>query len=66
MSGTAPNSGAVMFDRLRPEIEKAFRDCPAWGTVGFTVHFVDSEPSRIEYAASVARQIRPRADRGSR
>jgi len=55
--------GAAMFERLRPEIEKAFRDIPPFGEIGFKVSFNESEPVRIEYHAALSRQLRPKQAR---
>jgi len=52
-----------MFERLRPEIEKAFRDIPPFGEIGFKVSFNESEPVRIEYHAALSRQLRPKQAR---
>lgn len=60
----ATNSGAVMLERLRPELEKAFRDVPQFGEVGFRVFFTEGEPVRIEYTAGLSRLLRPKAERG--
>jgi hypothetical protein len=58
--------GCVMFERLRHEIEQAFRDIPQYGEVSFTVFFRDGEPCRIEYKAATNRLIPPRSERGGR
>lgn len=60
----ATNSGAAILESLRPELEKAFRDIPAFGSVGFQVHFTDGYPTRIEYSASLSRKVPARAERG--
>lgn len=51
------SGGRDWFAVLTPDIRKAFRDPPPWGYVGFRVHFVDGEPNRIEYEASVSRRM---------
>jgi hypothetical protein len=53
-----------MIDRLRPELEKAFRDLPCFGEVGFRVFFTDEEPARIEYSAGLSKRLVPREERG--
>jgi len=60
----ATNQGAAIINRLRPELEKAFRDIPPYGEIGFKVFFTDSEPVRIEFSAGLSRKLAPRADRG--
>lgn len=55
-----------MFERLRPEIERAFRDVPAFGEIGFRVFFTDGEPVRLEYSEGVSLKLAPRADRGTK
>lgn len=60
----ATNTGAAILESLRPELEKAFRDIPQFGSVGFTVHFVDGYASRIEYSASLSRKVPARLERG--
>jgi len=52
-----------MFERLRPELEKAFRDIPPFGNIGFNVTFNESEPVRIEYSATLSRQLLPKGAR---
>jgi hypothetical protein len=59
----ATREGAAMLDRLLPDIEKAFTSIPAFGSIGFTVHFHDSEPTRIEWSGAISRQVRPKAGR---
>jgi hypothetical protein len=59
----ATNTGAAILESLRPELEKAFRDIPAFGSVGFEVHFVDGYPSRIEYSASLSRKVPTKLER---
>ncbi len=60
----AINQGAAYIDRLRPELEKAFRDIPPYGEIGFKVFFTDSEPVRVEYSAGLSRKLASRAERG--
>ncbi len=59
-------SAPAMFERLRPEIERAFRDVPAFGEIGFRVFFTDGEPVRLEYSEGVSLKLAPRADRGTK
>ena len=59
-----PNDGAAILDSLRPELLKAFRDIPPFGSVGFEVFFQEGEPVRIEYSASLSRRLPPKAERG--
>lgn len=47
----------AIIERLRPELEKAFRDVPAFGEIGFRVFFADSEPVRVEYSAALSRKL---------
>ena len=53
-----PKSGAELLDSLRPELLKAFRDVPSFGSISFEIHFNDGEPVRIVYGASLSRQVR--------
>ena len=53
-----PKSGADVFESLRPELLKAFRDIPAFGSISFEVHFHNGEPARIVYSASLSRQVK--------
>jgi len=66
MSAATPNNGAAILADLRPELEKAFRDIPPYGDIGFVVSFVDGYPARIEYKASLTRQVPRRENRGQR
>lgn len=59
-----PNDGAAMFDTLKPDIRKAFRDIPAFGSVGFEVFFQEGAPVRVEYHAALSRRLPPKSDRG--
>ena len=59
----ATDTGAALLESLRPELLKAFQDIPAFGSIGFRVHFTDGEVSRIEYEASLSRRLQPRTDR---
>jgi hypothetical protein len=59
----ATNKGAALLDSLRPELEKAFRDIPAFGEVGFRVFFAEGEPVRVEYSAALSRKMLPKASR---
>lgn len=56
----ANQQGAALLEYLRPELEKAFRDIPTFGEVGFRVFFADGEPVRIEYSAALSRKLRGR------
>ena len=60
----ATEYGAGMVERLRPELEKAFRDIPPYGEIGFRVFFTEGEPVRIEYSAGLSRKLSPRVERG--
>lgn len=62
----ANQTGAAVLERLRPELEKAFRDIPAFGEIGFRVFFADGEPVRVEYSAALSRKLLARPDRGGR
>lgn len=66
MSAAIPNNGAAILADLREELEKAFRDIPAYGDIGFIVSFVDGYPARIEYKASLTRRVPRREDREAR
>jgi len=57
----ANQQGAALLEQLRPELEKAFRDVPAFGEVGFRVFFAECEPVRIEYSAALSRKLQGRA-----
>jgi hypothetical protein len=59
----ATDNGAALFESLRPELLKAFRDIPAFGSIGFRVHFAEGEVSRIEYEASLSRRLSPKVSR---
>jgi hypothetical protein len=61
-----PITGAAVFESLRPELLKAFRDIPAFGEIGFRVFFQEGEPVRIEYSAALSRRLAPKAERGAR
>lgn len=61
-----PNNGAAVFESLRPELLKAFRDIPAFGEIGFRVFFQEGEPVRVEYSAALSRRLAPKAERGAR
>jgi hypothetical protein len=52
-----------MLEKLHDELEKAFRDIPPFGEIGFRVFFRDGEPVRIEYSAALSKQLKPRAER---
>ena len=60
----ATENGATLLESLRPELLKAFRDLPAFGSIGFRVHFAEGEVIRIEYEASLSRRIVARVERG--
>lgn len=60
---SAANTGAAILDSLRPELEKAFRDIPQFGEIGFRVIFTDGMPTRIEYSAALSRKLVPKAAR---
>lgn len=60
-----PRSQEIL-EQLQPELEKAFRDIPAFGEIGFRVIFTDGEPVRIEYSAALSRKLTPRIQRGGR
>jgi hypothetical protein len=62
----ATNKGAAVLDALRPELEKAFRDIPPFGEIGFRVFFAEGEPVRVEYSAALSRRMAPKAERGQR
>lgn len=64
MKEAVNHSGTAILEQLRPELEKAFRDIPAFGEVGFRVFFSEGEPVRVEYSAALSRKLLPRADRG--
>ena len=51
-------AGAGILDTLRPELEKAFRDIPAFGSIGFEVQFHAGEPVKILYSATLSRQVK--------
>jgi len=56
-----------LLDKLRPDILKAFASIPAYGSIGFLVHFVENEPVRIEWTGSIQRKLAPKeANRGPR
>jgi hypothetical protein len=57
----ANQNGAALLEQLRPELEKAFRDIPAFGEIGFRVFFAEGEPVRIEYSAALSRKLQSRA-----
>ena len=54
-----PLKEQTFFDRLRPELEKAFSDIPSFGEVGFRLLLHDSQVVRIEYAFSKSVKIEP-------
>lgn len=60
---SATDNGAALLESLRPELLKAFRDIPAFGAIGFRVHFAEGEVIRIEYEASLSRRLQLRTDR---
>jgi hypothetical protein len=62
----ATNPGAAIFESLRPELEKAFRDIPPFGELGFKVYFSEGVPVRIEYSAGLSRRLAPKSERGAR
>lgn len=62
--GAASHNGAAVLDSLRPELEKAFRDIPPFGEIGFRVFFAEGEPVRVEYSAALSRRLSPKTDRG--
>ena len=58
-----PTTGASVLESLRPELEKAFRDIPAFGEVGFRVFFNEGLPVRVEYSAALSKRLPPKAAR---
>jgi hypothetical protein len=59
----ATDYGSAMIEKLRPELEKAFKDIPPFGEIGFRVYFNESEPVRIEYSAALSRKLAPKCAR---
>lgn len=47
-----PPKEKTFFDSLRPELEKAFKNIPDYGEVGFRLFIHDSQVVRIEYVSS--------------
>lgn len=64
MDAPSESGARDWFATLTPEIRKAFRDIPSFGYVGLRVHFLDGEPSRVEYEASVSRRMNRNGGRG--
>jgi len=56
-------AGSDLLDSLRPELEKAFRDIPQFGEVGFRVFFQEGEPVRVEYSAGLSKRLPPKSQR---
>ena len=54
-------SEETFLDRLKPELENAFRDIPSFGEVGIRVVVHDSRVVRVEYTTSVMKKIDPRS-----
>ncbi len=49
----------TFLDRLRPELENAFRDIPPFGEVGIRVILHDSQVVRVEYSTSFIKKVDP-------
>lgn len=64
MVADANAQAVALLEKLRPDILKAFASIPAFGSLGFDVHFVEGEPVRVEWSGSIQRKLAPRADRG--
>ena len=52
-----PPKELSLLERLRPELEKAFSDIPAFGEIGFRLVLHDSQVVRIEYSTSKSVKI---------
>ena len=53
-----------LLDILEPHLLRLLKDAPAFGSVSLSAYLRDGDVGRIEYSASVSRNIAPHAERG--
>lgn len=47
-----PKQIQALVDRFSPLLVELFSEAPDYGTLGFTVHFTQNNPTRVEWAGS--------------
>ncbi|MEI6388323.1 MAG: hypothetical protein WCQ50_17005 [Spirochaetota bacterium] len=62
MSATG-TPAAELLAKISPDILKSFATIPAYGSLGFVIHFVDGEVARLEFSGSIQKKI---VNRGAR
>jgi hypothetical protein len=63
MAANGNPAAEALLEQLRPDILKAFASIPPYGSLGFTVHLVEGQPVRVEWAGSIQRKLAPKASR---
>jgi hypothetical protein len=64
MAADATAQAVALLERLKPDILKAFSTIPQYGSLGFTAHFIEGEPVRVEWSGTIQRKLAPRVERG--
>ena len=54
-----------LFQKVEPELLKAFSFVPEYGALSFTVVLNEREPVRIEWGVSTSRKLLRKAERGN-
>jgi len=62
MSTSTVESHTVL-GTLYPQLVELFKKVPDFGSVGFTVHFYEKEPVRIEWTGTSSKKVAPKAER---
>lgn len=57
-----PKTGVPLLESLMPEIERAFKNVPAFGDISIRVILHEGMPVRIETSSSVSKLISPKTE----